>query len=41
MEADTREMGYNWREMERLAQDRDRWRAAVGGLCPQRAYRLK
>ena len=37
LEADTREIGYSWRELERLAQDRDRWRSAVGGLCSQGA----
>ena len=36
-----REMGYTWNEIERLAQDRERWRAAVDGLCPQRVNRLK
>ena len=41
LEADSREMGYSWNEVERLAQDRVRWRAAVDGLCPQRANRPK
>ena len=41
LEADCREMGYNWSQVERLAQDRTRWRAAVDGLCPQRANRHK
>ena len=41
LEADAREMGYTWSEIERLAQDRERWRAAVDGLCPQRANRPK
>ena len=41
LEADSREMGFTWKEIERLAQDRERWRAAVDGLCPQRANRLK
>ena len=36
LEADTRQMGYSWRELERLAQDRGRWRAVVDGLCPAR-----
>ena len=29
LEADCREMGYNWSQVERLAQDRTRWHAAV------------
>ena len=41
LEADTREMGYTWSGIERLAQDRERWRAAVGGLYPQRVERHK
>ncbi|MEE4247398.1 MAG: reverse transcriptase domain-containing protein [Kangiellaceae bacterium] len=36
LEADTRQMGYSWRELERLAQDRGRWRTVVDGLCPAR-----
>ena len=34
LEADTREMGYTWKELETLAQDRGGWRATVDGLCP-------
>ena len=41
LEADCREMGYNWSQAERLAHDRTRWRAAVDGLCPQQANRFK
>ena len=41
LEADFQVMGYNWNEVERAAQDRSRWRAAVDGLCPRRANRLK
>ena len=41
LEADSREMGYTWSGIERLAQDRERWRSAVDGLCPQRANRPK
>ena len=41
LEADAREMGFTWNEIERLAQDRERWRSAVDGLCPQRANRPK
>ena len=41
LEEDSRAMGYNWSQIESLAQDRDRWRAAVDGLCPQWANRHK
>ena len=32
VQARLREQGITWREMERVAQDRDRWRSLVGGL---------
>jgi hypothetical protein len=28
-----REMNLSWGRLERLAQDRDVWKALVGGLC--------
>ncbi|XP_073714068.1 uncharacterized protein [Misgurnus anguillicaudatus] len=39
--ADTKEFGYTWSQLERKAQDRDAWRALVGGLCPRRGSRHK
>lgn len=41
LEAETREIGNSWRELESLAQDRRRWRALVDGLCPTRGHRPK
>ena len=41
LEADTRQMGHTWRELETMAQDRSRWRATVDGLCPRRGNRPK
>ncbi|KAI0234571.1 hypothetical protein LSAT2_015171 [Lamellibrachia satsuma] len=29
-------MGYNWNQLERMAQDRGLWRSVVDGLCPKR-----
>ena len=34
LEADLRQMGHSWPEVEKIAQDRDRWRALLGGLYP-------
>ena len=34
--ADKEVVGYSWGEIERMAQDRRRWRAVIGGLCPSR-----
>ena len=39
LEADTREMGYTWSGIKRLAHGREHWRAAVCGLYPQRVER--
>ena len=33
---DIEEVGYSGGEIERMAQDRRRWRTVVGGLCPGR-----
>ena len=33
LEKDIKQMGFSWKEMERIAQDRDRWRIEVDGLC--------
>lgn len=33
LEAETKKMGYTWRQLERIAQDRGLWRTVVGGLC--------
>ena len=30
---------YTWGQLERFAQDRDAWRALVGGLCSSRGQR--
>ena len=34
LETETKKIGHSWKELEKLAQDRGRWRAAVGGLYP-------
>ena len=34
IEADLKEMGSTWREMETLAEDRQRWRSFTAALCP-------
>lgn len=34
--ADTKEMGYTWKELEKIAQDRGHWRKVVDGLCSER-----
>ncbi|BFZ13369.1 hypothetical protein BsWGS_16408 [Bradybaena similaris] len=36
LEADTTRMGYTWSQLERMAQDRGMWRAAVSGPYPDR-----
>ncbi|KAK7109158.1 hypothetical protein V1264_013249 [Littorina saxatilis] len=41
LEAEVKHIGYTWRQLERLAQDRSAWRALVGGLCPGRGQRHK
>ncbi|VDO84062.1 unnamed protein product [Schistosoma margrebowiei] len=33
IEADMKTMNYNWTELERIAEDRVRWRMLVSGLC--------
>ena len=39
LKAETKRSCYNWGQLERLAQDRDAWRALVGGLCSSRGQR--
>ena len=39
LEADTKKSGHNWGQLERMAQDRDAWRAFVCGLCPRQDKR--
>ena len=41
LEADAKQTGCTWRELERIAQDRRRWRTVVDGLCPSRCSRPK
>ena len=41
LEAEMKKIGHSWGQLERLAQDRDDWRALVGGLCPERGNRRK
>ena len=38
-EAGTKRMGHPWGQLEMLAQDRDAWRALVGGLCSSMGQR--
>jgi hypothetical protein len=33
VDSEMREMSLSWGWLERLAQDKDAWRALVGGLC--------
>ena len=37
LEADVKEIGYTWRQLERLAQDRSAWHSHVGSLAPEGA----
>ena len=41
LEADAKQTGCTWRELERIGQDRGRWRTVVDGLCPSRGLRPK
>ncbi|KAJ8384027.1 hypothetical protein AAFF_G00212710 [Aldrovandia affinis] len=41
MEADVKNMGNSWGQLEKLAQDRNAWRTLVDGLCPRRGNRRK
>ena len=41
LEADLKRTGRPWGQLERLGQDRDGWRAFVGGLCPRRGNRRR
>ena len=36
LEADVKETGYTWKQLERLDQDRSAWMNHVGGLCSRR-----
>jgi hypothetical protein len=41
LDADAKQMGKTWGQLERLAQNRDAWRELVGGLCPRRDHRRR
>lgn len=41
LDADIKQMGKTWGQLERLAQNRDAWRELVGGLCPRRGHRQR
>ena len=41
LEADIRQTGLSWKQLERIVQDRIRWRDAVHGLCSRRSQRPK
>jgi hypothetical protein len=41
LDADVKQMGKTWGQLERLAQNRDAWRELVGGLCPRRGHRRR
>ncbi|KAL3866766.1 hypothetical protein ACJMK2_044042 [Sinanodonta woodiana] len=41
LDADVKQMGKTWGQLERLAQNRDAWRELVGGLCPRRGHRQR
>jgi hypothetical protein len=36
VESEMREMSPSWEQLERLAQDRNAWKALVGGLCTRK-----
>ncbi|KAH3842973.1 hypothetical protein DPMN_116479 [Dreissena polymorpha] len=35
LDADAKQMGQTWGQLERLAQNQDAWRKLVGGLYPR------
>ena len=37
LEADIKQTGNGWQQLERIAQDRRRWRNVVDGLCSRRS----
>ena len=37
LEADIKQTGKGWQQLERIAQDRRRWRNVVDGLCSRRS----
>ena len=37
LEAEARQTGFSWSQLERVAQDRVRWRELVGDLCSRRS----
>ena len=37
LEADINQTGLSWKRLERIAQDRRRWREVVHGLCSRRS----
>ena len=37
LEADITQTGLSWKQLERIAQDRRRWRDVVHGLCSRRS----
>ena len=41
LEADITQTGLNWKQLERIAQYRRRWREVVHGLCSRRSQGLK
>uniref|UniRef100_A0AAV2JSU2 Reverse transcriptase domain-containing protein n=1 Tax=Knipowitschia caucasica TaxID=637954 RepID=A0AAV2JSU2_KNICA len=41
LDADVKQMGKTWGQLERLAQNRDAWKKLVGGLCPKRDHRRR
>ena len=38
LEADITQTGLSWKQLERIAQDRRRWREVVHGLCSRRSH---
>ena len=41
LEAGIKQTGLSWKQLERIAQDRIRWRDVVHGLCSMRSQGLK
>ena len=40
VEKDMKQLGFGWRELEKIAQDRKKWKSLIRGLCPDKDERL-
>ncbi|MCG8432221.1 MAG: hypothetical protein MJA29_13765, partial [Candidatus Omnitrophica bacterium] len=41
LQSDMTTMGYSWKELEKLAKDRKKWRGVVDGLCSLKSQGIK